>query len=94
MFTRSAIGGLLAVVALSKSISACGGSEVGAASSRSHTATPAAKDGTKAFIEAARDRVPVINSSTDEDITRIGKNICVDPKDLGLRTIFTKARLC
>ncbi|KRE72649.1 hypothetical protein ASG77_08255 [Arthrobacter sp. Soil762] len=46
--------------------------------------TSAADDGTKAFVEAVRDRVPTINNNTDQEIARIGEDICVDPKKLGM----------
>ncbi|SKB88414.1 hypothetical protein SAMN05660473_02850 [Arthrobacter sp. 49Tsu3.1M3] len=76
MFSRSTLTGLLAVVAIVLSVSACGGSTNAAPTSSSQTAAPAAEDGTKAFIEAVRDRVPTINSSTDKEIAVIGENIC------------------
>ncbi|QDW28620.1 DUF732 domain-containing protein [Arthrobacter sp. KBS0702] len=84
MFNRSTLCGLLAVVALTLSVSACGGSEAGTPATGSQVATPAAEDGTQAFVEAVRDRVPTINSSTDKEIARIGEDICVDPEKLGM----------
>lgn len=78
MYKRFTLSGLLAVVILSLSLSACSGSGAGEAGNQAQAATPSATatDGTKAFVEAARDRVPMINSSTDEEIALIGKNIC------------------
>lgn len=87
MFKRSNHLSLLAVVALTLSVSACGGDSQNLAapspSTTSQAATTAAVDGTKAFVEAVRDRVPTINSRTDAQIARLGETICVDPKTTG-----------
>lgn len=86
MLKRSTLGGLLAVIGLAISLSACGGSQDNAAAitSQSQAATAVAEDGTTAFVESVRDRVPTINSKTDSEIARTGENICADPSDLGM----------
>ena len=76
MFSRPTMTGLLAIIAIVLSVSACGAGETAASASGSQNSTPAAADGTKAFVEAVRDRVPTINSITDKEIAVIGENIC------------------
>jgi len=87
MRKRSSRLGLLIVVAISLSMTACSGStaasSISTGTSRPST-TASAEDGSKKFVEAVRDRVPTINNKTDKEIVRIGQDLCVDPKDLGM----------
>ena len=89
MFSRASRLGLLAAIALTLSITGCAGGAgestiTSAASASSGATTAPADDGSLAFVEAVRDRVPMINSKTDKEIVRIGKDLCTDPKDLGM----------